>query len=149
MNFYICSVWCRCLLIFMLKRRLFLSLFTWYKVILTHRNIEKWTSCCSSQERGTSLDPFISFVCHKVFPILPVMEAKDSIDDILQLFAQSFLCNVTVELAKSVIELLFDMLLVSWYSREVYNTKCTLDYTVSCIPYLLDLCSRGTIIFVG
>ena len=61
------------------------------------------------------MDPFISFVCHKVFPILPVMDAKDSIDDILQLFAQSFLCNVTVELAKSVIELLFDMLLVSWY----------------------------------
>ncbi|XP_065911224.1 apoptosis inhibitor 5-like [Dysidea avara] len=64
------------------------------------------------QERGAPLDPFISFVCHKVFPILPVMEAKDSIDDILQLYAQSFLCSVTVELAKSVIELLYDMLLI-------------------------------------
>ena len=42
------------------------------------------------------------------------MEAKDSIDDILQLYAQSFLCSVTVELAKSVIELLYDMLLVSY-----------------------------------
>ena len=52
-------------------------------------------------------------MCHKVFPILPVMEAKESVDDILQLFAQSFLSTITAEMAKDIIQLLFDMLLVS------------------------------------
>ena len=59
------------------------------------------------------MSPFITFVCHKVFPILPVMEAKESVDDILQLFAQSFLSTITADLAKDIIQLLFDMLLVS------------------------------------
>ena len=67
------------------------------------------------KERGVSLSPFITFVCHKVFPILPVMETKESVDDILQLFAQSFLPGITAELAKDIIPLLFDMLLVSMY----------------------------------
>ena len=48
-----------------------------------------------------------------MFPILPVMEAKESVDDILQLFAQSFLPTITAEMAKDIIQLLFDMLLVS------------------------------------
>ena len=52
-------------------------------------------------------------MCHKVFPILPVMEAKESVNDILQLFAQSFLPTITAEMAKDIIQLLFDMLLVS------------------------------------
>ena len=43
------------------------------------------------------------------------MEAKESVDDILQLFAQSFLSTITVDLAKDIIPLLFDMLLVSVY----------------------------------
>ena len=74
------------------------------------------------------MSPFITFVCHKVFPILPVMETKESIDDILQLFAKSFLSTITAEVAKDIIPLLFDMLLVSACEHIMF----TISYRETC-----------------